>query len=199
MERETTSLGRVEFAMFNSGKADASSHGDRSTQTLFAHIPMLFHPEAKNVMLLGLASGMTAGEILLYPVERLDVLEISRSVATACHDYFSPWNNNCLEDPRLHLMIQDGRNHLALSRQRYDVIVSEPSNPWMAGLGNLYTREFFQLARKRLTAQGFFAQWVQAYEMDEETFSLLGRTFTSVFNHSALIKGRACGLPYARL
>ncbi len=188
VERETTSMGTVEYAMFNSGKADASSHGDRSTQTLSAHIPMLFHPGAKSVMLLGLASGMTAGEVLLYPVERLDVLEINQAVVTACRNYFFPWNNNCLDDPRTHVMIQDGRNHLALTRQSYDVIISEPSNPWMAGLANLYTLEFFQLARKRLTPKGFFGQWIQAYEMDKKTFSLLGRTFTAVFQNSALIK-----------
>ena len=188
VEKETTSLGTVEYAMFNSGKADASSHGDRSTQTLSAHIPMLFHPGAQKVMLLGLASGMTAGEILLYPVEQLDVLEISRSVATACRTYFHPWNNGCLEDPRTRLIVQDGRNHLALTRQSYDVIISEPSNPWMAGLANLYAMEFFQLARGRLTPDGFFAQWIQAYEMDRETFSLLGRTFAAVFSNSVLIK-----------
>ena len=188
VEKEITSLGNVEYALFNSGKADASSHGDRSTQTLSAHIPMLVHPGAKRVMLLGLASGMTAGELLLYPIEQLDVLEINEAVATACRTYFKPWNNACLEDPRTRLIIQDGRNHLALTRQAYDVIVSEPSNPWMAGLANLYTLEFFQLARKRLTDDGLFAQWIQAYEMDRETFCLLGRTFTAVFPNSVLIK-----------
>ena len=188
VEKEITSLGTVELAMFNSGKADASSHGDRSTQTLSAHIPMLFHPGAQKVMLLGLASGMTAGEILLYPVEQLDVLEINEAVTIACQKYFHPWNNGCLEDPRTRLIIQDGRNHLALTRQCYDVIISEPSNPWMAGLANLYALEFFQLARQRLTADGLFAQWIQAYEMDGETFSLLGRTFAAVFPNSALIK-----------
>ncbi len=188
VEREITSLGSVEIALFNSGKADASSHGDRSTQTLSAHIPMLFHPGAKKVMLLGLASGMTAGEILLYPVEQLDVLEINEAVATACRNYFSPWNNGCLDDSRTRLIVQDGRNHLALTRQSYDVIVSEPSNPWMAGLSNLYSLEFFQLVRQRLTSEGLFAQWIQAYEMDKETFSLLGRTFTAVFPNSVLFK-----------
>jgi spermidine synthase len=188
VEKETTSLGTVEFALFNSGKADASSHGDRSTQTLSAHIPMLFHPGAQKVMLLGLASGMTAGEVLLYPIRQLDILEINAAVTTACRRYFSPWNNRCLDDPRSRLIVQDGRNHLALTRDAYDVIISEPSNPWMAGLANLYSLEFFQLARRRLTADGIFAQWIQAYEMDGETFSLLGRTFAAVFPTSALIK-----------
>ncbi|GAB6906318.1 hypothetical protein JCM12296A_21530 [Desulfosarcina cetonica] len=188
VEKETTSLGTVEFALFNSGKADASSHGDRSTQTLSAHIPMLFHPKAEKVMLLGLASGMTAGEVLLYPVERLDILEINAAVAIACRNYFAPWNNHCLDDPRTRLIVQDGRNHLALTREIYDVIISEPSNPWMAGLANLYSLDFFQLARRRLSQDGIFAQWIQAYELDGETFSLLGRTFAMAFPANALIK-----------
>ena len=188
VEKETTSLGTVEVALFNSGKADASSHGDRSTQSLSAHIPMLFHPGARNIMLLGLASGMTAGEVLLYPIERLDILEINEAVTTACRRYFSAWNNHCMDDPRARLIVQDGRNHLALTRENYDVIISEPSNPWMAGLANLYSLEFFRLARQHLTADGIFAQWIQAYEMDQETFFLLGRTFATVFPASALIK-----------
>jgi spermidine synthase len=188
VERETTSVGAVEYAMFNSGKADASSHGDRSTQTLSGHIPMLFHPHAKKVMVLGLASGMTPGEVLHYPVERLDILEINDQVVAACRKYFGPYNNRCLEDPRTRLIVQDGRNHLALTGERYDAIISEPSNPWMAGLANLYTRDFFLLVKNRLTGQGLFAQWIQSYEMDWDTFALLGRTFTSVFPGGVMIK-----------
>ena len=188
VEREVTSLGTVEYALFNSGKADASSHGDRSTQTLSAHFPLLLHPHARKVMVLGLASGMTAGEVLLYPIEKLDIVEINEQVATACRRFFSPWNNQCLDDPRSRLIVQDGRNHLALTRETYDVIISEPSNPWMAGLANLYSLEFFRLARARLEVNGVFAQWIQAYEMDWETFAMLGRTFAAVFPHGALVK-----------
>ena len=188
VEKEVTSLGNVEYALFNSGKADASSHGDCSTQALSAHIPLLFHPGARNVMVLGLASGMTAGEVLLYPVEKLDIVEINQEVVTACDRFFGPWNNQCLEDPRTRMIVQDGRNHLALTKEVYDIIISEPSNPWMAGLANLYTLEFYLQARQRLTGHGLFAQWIQAYEMDWETFSLLGRTFATAFPRSALIK-----------
>lgn len=157
VEKEVTSLGTTEFAMFNSGKADASSHGDRSTQTLSAHIPMLFHPHAEEVMVLGLASGMTAGECLLYPLKRLDIVEINTKVIEAADLFFSPWNNNCLHDPRSRVLVQDGRNHLALTSSAYDVIISEPSNPWMAGLANLFSQEFFTLARARLKPGGIFA------------------------------------------
>ena len=188
VEKEITSLGTVEYAMYNSGKADASTHGDRSTQTLSAHIPLLFHPQAQSVMVLGLASGMTPGEVLLYPVKKLDIVEINEQVVNACRLFFTPWNNHCLDDPRTRLIVQDGRNHLALTHEKYDVIISEPSNPWMAGLANLYSLEFFQLARRRLNKNGLFAQWIQSYEMDWDTFSLLGRTFIEVFPESALVK-----------
>jgi len=188
VEKEITSLGTEEYAMFNSGKADASSHGDRSTQTLSAHIPLLFHPGALNVMVLGLASGMTAGEVLLYPIKRLDMVEINEEVVKACRSFFKPWNTDCLNDPRSRLIVQDGRNHLAMTHEKYDVIISEPSNPWMSGLAKLFSRDFFQLAKERLHEHGMFAQWIQSYEMDWETFSLLGRTFAGVFPNGALFK-----------
>lgn len=188
VEREESSTGKAEYAMFNSGKADASSNGDRSTQTLSGHIPLLFHSKGKQVMVLGLASGMTPGEVLLYPVTMLDILEINPQVVAACRTYFGEYNNGCLNDKRTRVIVQDGRNHLALTRVLYDAIISEPSNPWMAGLAALYTREFFQLVKKRLTPQGIFAQWIQSYEMDWETFALLGRTFSSVFPGGALFK-----------
>jgi spermidine synthase len=84
-------------------------------------------------------------------------------------------------------MIQDGRAHLQLTRQRYDVIISEPSNPWMAGLAALFTRDFFALAKDRLNDDGLFVQFMHSYQMDWPTFALVGRTFASVFPNSLLV------------
>jgi spermidine synthase len=137
-------------------------------------------------MVLGLASGMTAGEVLHYPVKHLDVLEINDQVVEACK-IFAPWNNKCLSDPRVDIIVQDGRNHLALTRSTYDVIISEPSNPWMAGLANLFTLEFFQTVKDRLREDGIFVQWIHSYEMDWPTFAMVGRTFTEVFPNSLLM------------
>jgi len=186
VQQWTDSIGKVQCALINSGKPDASSHDDRSTQTLLAHVPLLFHPQPEKVMVLGLASGMTAGEVLHYPVKQLDVLEINDQVVKASN-FFTPWNNAVLSDPRTRTIVQDGRNHLALTREKYDVIISEPSNPWMAGLANLYTLEFFQTARERLQKNGIFVQWIHSYEMDWSTFSMVGRTFTKVFPNSLLM------------
>jgi spermidine synthase len=188
VEKEITSIGTIEYALNNSGKPDASSHGDRLTQTLSGHFPLLFHPDPQKILVIGLASGMTIGEVLLYPVEQVDVLEINDQVVKACQLFFTPFNNDCLNDPRTRLVVQDGRNHLELTNEKYDMVISEPSNPWMSGLANLYSLDFFKLVRSRLNENGIFAQWIQSYEIDWDTFVLVGRTFKEVFPEGVLIK-----------
>ncbi|MHC4069825.1 MAG: fused MFS/spermidine synthase, partial [Planctomycetota bacterium] len=179
-------LGSIGYSMANSGKADASSRADMKTQTLLAHFPMLFHRDPKTVMVLGLASGITAGEVLHYPIEQLDVLDINREVVEASN-FFLPWNNNVLSDPKTNLIIQDARAHLQLTKEKYDVIISEPSNPWMAGLATLFTRDFFAFAEEKLNEDGIFVQWVHSYQMDWFTFALVGRTFAQIFPNSLLV------------
>ncbi|MDR0310551.1 MAG: tetratricopeptide repeat protein, partial [Acidobacteriota bacterium] len=178
---ETTGLmGDVNYNLCNSGKPDASSTRDMDTQTLLAHFAMLHHPNAEDALVIGLGSGVTAGEILHYPVKQLDIVEINEQVVEASR-FFLAENNNVLEDPRTRLIIQDGRAHLALTKMKYDLITSEPSNPWMSGIAALYTRDFFEIAASRLKPGGFFVQWIPAYQMDWESFNLIGRTFASVF------------------
>jgi len=180
-------IGTAKYYLLNSGKADASSHGDRLTQALSAHIPLLFHSGPDKVMVLGLASGMTAGEALLYPVKQLDVLEINDQVVKAA-EFFNPWNNGCLTNPIAHIIVEDGRNHLELTNEKYDVIISEPSNPWMAGLANLFTLDYFKTVKERLSDDGIFIQWTNVYDMDWDSFAMVGRTFAEVFPDGLLIK-----------
>jgi spermidine synthase len=188
-------LGETVYTLLNSGKADASSaKNDMFTQTLLAHFPMLFHKNPEKVLVLGLASGITSGEVLHYPVEELDAIEINRQVVKAS-DFFIPWNNNVLSDPRTNLIIQDGRAHLCLTDRKYDIIISEPSNPWMAGLATLFTKEFMGLARDRLNDNGIFVQWIHSYQMDWQTFSMVGRTFTNVFPEGVLVTTDPYGRP----
>ncbi len=187
MKGQPDIIGNVGYALYNSGKADASSYRkDMSTQTLLAHFAMLFHQQPENVLVLGLASGITTGEALHYPLKNLDTIEINQQVVKAS-DFFIPWNNNVLSDPRTRLIVQDGRAHLALSNRTYDIIISEPSNPWMAGLASLFTHEFMKLARNRLNENGIYVQWIHSYQMDWPTFSLVGRTFSEVFPNAILV------------
>lgn len=195
VEQYLDPMGRAQFTLYNSGKADASTESDMSTQTLAAHIPMLFHRDPEQVMILGLASGVTAGEALYYEPDRLDILEISDQVVEAS-DFFKQWNNDILTQPGVNLILQDGRAHLELTDRNYDVIVSEPSNPWMAGLANLFTEDFFLLAKNCLNMDGIFVQWLPSYQMDWETFSMVGRTFGTVFPNSLLLKSAVGGNDY---
>jgi spermidine synthase len=187
VEKMVDSAGTANYTLYNSGKADASSRTDRLSQALSAHIPLLFHPDPKRIMVLGLASGMTAGEALLYPVNQIDVLEINPQVLKAS-EFFTPCNNNCLTNPKSRIIVQDGRNHLELTREKYDVIISEPSNPWMAGLANLFTLEYFETVKERLNGNGIFAQWIHSYDMDWAAFAMVGRTFAEVFPDGILVK-----------
>jgi len=183
-------FGNTDYTMVISGKPNVGIYMDMPTLTLLTHLPMMFHPDPKTVMVLGYASGITAGEVLCYPIDRLDVLEISQEVVKASK-FFEPWNNHVLSNPKTELIVQDGRAHLQLTNRKYDVIISEPSNPWMAGLAALFTRDFFELAKDKLNKGGIFSQFFHSYQMDWPTFALVGRTFAQVFPNNVLVQSAA--------
>lgn len=162
------------------GKVDASSDSDMATQKLLAHVPLLLHANPARVLVIGLGSGVTAGAALTHPVRAVDVVELSPEVVESSV-HFVRENRHALEDPRTRVIVGDGRSHLMLSRAAYDVIVSEPSNPWMAGVAALFTREFFELARARLAPGGILCQWAHTYDISTEDLRSIAATFTSVF------------------
>jgi spermidine synthase len=164
------------------GKTDASNRSDMLTQKLVAHLPLLLHPAPRSVAVIGLGSGVTLGAVLSHPVERADVVEISPEVVEASR-FFEAENHKALDDPRTHLIVGDGRTHLMLTARQYDVIVSEPSNPWIAGVAALFTREFFEAARARLAPGGIICQWAHTYTIGERDLRSIVATFTSVFPH----------------
>ncbi len=182
------------IAMRISGKADASvgSDGgftqDLPHQVLAGHLPMILHPEPKRVLTLGLGGGVTLGTLTLYPLPdgSIDNLEISHEVIEAARVYFSSANRGSLNDhPKVRNVIGDGRNHLQFTTETYDVITSVPSNPWIAGIGNLFTTEFFEICRDRLSDNGIICQWIHKINMREKDLKTVFRTFTSVFDQHA--------------
>jgi len=171
--------GRARVLYIN-GKPDASSFSDLPSQEMVAHLPLLLHPEPRSALVIGLASGITLGSAGLYPLESLECVEIEPTIIEACR-YFDEYNYRILDNPRVNVIIADGRNHLALTQKKYDVIMSQPSNPYFAGIADLFTREFFQLCHQRLTAQGVMCTWLQSYHIDLGSFRSIVRTFCSVF------------------
>jgi spermidine synthase len=162
------------------GKTDASTGGDMMTQELLAHVPLLLHPDPRDVLVVGLASGVTVGSAQTYPIERVTVIEISPAMVQACA-LFSAFNGNAMADPRFDLRIDDGRNYMLLSPETYDVIISEPSNPWISGIGSLFTREYFELLHERLGPDGIACVWLQAYGLEPDDFRMIVRTVREAF------------------
>jgi spermidine synthase len=163
------------------GKPDASSEGDRVTQSLLAHLPLALHPDPRSALVIGLGSGMTAGSAALYAVERLDVAEISGTVVEAARRYFGATNGGVLEDRRVRVLLGDARTTVGQGSETYDVIISEPSNLHMAGVPELFTVEFFRLLRERLAPGGVICQWIYAYNLAVDDFKMVPRTFAEAF------------------
>lgn len=166
------------------GKTDATSHGDLPTQLLSGHIPMLLHSNVTDALVVGIGSGITCGAILTHPeVERLDIVEISPEVHEAARIHFAPYNNRALEHPRSRVIIDDAKSFLKTGGRSYDVIVTEPSNPWMAGVSGVFSLEYYDACRASLKPGGIIAQWVQVYETDDTAIRTVLATFGSVFPH----------------
>ena len=162
------------------GKVDASTGRDMLTQKLLAHLPLLLHPNPRQVGVVGLGSGVTVASALVHPVASVDVVEISPEVVEASA-HFTDVNRHALDDARTRLVRGDGRTHLSLTSRRYDVIISEPSNPWMAGVAALFTQEFFTTVRGRLASGGIFCQWAHTYDVSEADLRSIVATFHAVF------------------
>ena len=144
------------------GKTDASTGSDMENQVLLGQLPLLLHPNPKEVLIVGLGSGITLGSMLSYPVTQVDAVEIEKEVVTAAR-LFKNYNNNALEDKRTNIIIADGRNFLAATKQKYDVISSEPSNPWLSGSSKLFTKEYFKLLKNAAKQDGIVLQWINMY------------------------------------
>ena len=194
VERWAVGGDRIHFALKNNGKVDASNGDDMPTQVLVAGYPLLLHPRGPqdlDVAVVGFGSGVTIGTALQFPVRRVDVIELERWIPDASR-YFADINHLTytrdrafpfVSMPRMNLINNDGRNFLATTDRRYDVVISEPSNPWITGVSNLFTQDHWRAASQSLKPDGIFVQWVQLYEMHPDNIKTLYRTFASVFPH----------------
>jgi len=172
-------------ALKTNGKVDASSV-DTNTQILLGDLPAIFHPNPRRALVIGLGSGMTASALSRFPeVEQIDCIEIEPAVVHAA-PYLERLNRGVLRDSRLHLIIDDARNTMFTSRDRYDLIISEPSNPWIAGVATLFTDEFYAAARQHLSHGGMFVQWVQGYSLESSDLRMILATIAPHFSDVTL-------------
>lgn len=170
------------------GKTDAST-GDARTQLLLGHLGATLHPAPRRVLIIGFGSGMTASAVSRYPdVEKIDCVEIEPAVIRAA-PFLERLNRGVMDDPRLHVVFDDARNFLLTSREAYDLIISEPSNPWIAGIATLFTDEFYAAVRPRLAPGGMFVQWVQSYSLAPDDLRMIIGTLAPHFPDVTLWRG----------
>jgi spermidine synthase len=163
------------------GKVDASNKADMMTQLMIGYLPILFHPAPRSTMMIGYGGGVTVGALTAFnEIEEIDCLEIEQAVVGA-GPQFAEFNRKSYENPKVHIMYNDARNYMNVTRKQYDVIISEPSNPWIAGVASLFTSEFYERAAQVLKPDGVFAQWIQLYELDPEDLRMILREVQSKF------------------
>jgi len=165
------------------GRTNASdSVFDMPTQVMLAQVPMLVAPKLGNGLIIGFATGVSVGAMLQSPIESVTCVELEPATVNASH-YFDHVNNEPLNDTRTSLIIDDARSYLRVTPNRFDVIVSEPSHPWVPGVANLFTQEFFELGRSRLSDRGVFVQWLQIYQLSTDSLRSVLATYQKVFPH----------------
>ncbi len=174
-------------SLWINNKVDASTTpDDMSTQLLLGYLPMFANPGAKEVLNIGLGGGFTLGVIEAFDISGVDVIELNPQVVEASRSYFSESNGNALADERVNLVIADARNYILTSNEKYDVIISEPSNLWVTGESGLFTKEFYTIVREHLNDKGVFSQWIPFYDFREADTKVFFRTVKEVFPHATL-------------
>lgn len=171
------------------GKVDATSDGDAATQTVVGLLPVALARDPRDVLVIGLGSGMTADAVRgVEGVRRVRVLELVPEVVDAARRDFRAANHAVLDDPRVRVEASDAAHALRGMTETWDVIVSEPSNPWVTGMSDLFTREAFEAARARLRPGGTFGAWFHAYSTDAQTVAAIVETFRGVFPRATLVE-----------
>jgi spermidine synthase len=175
------SIGTSGYAFVVNGKVDGGARVDAGTQVMLALIGTILHPNPKRSLIIGLGTGSSAGWLGAVPsMERVDVVELEPIIAEVAKQS-RPVNQDVLNNPKVHLRFADAREVLLTTRERYDVIASEPSNPFRAGIASLFTQEYYRAANDRLTDNGLFLQWMQAYNIDAPAVRTIYATMASVF------------------
>jgi MFS family permease len=170
-----------EYAFIVNGKSDGSFLGDAPTQVMSGLVGALLHPHPQRALVIGLGTGSTAGWLARVPgMERVDVVELEPAILHVARAA-APVNQDVLRNPKIHVYIGDGREFLLTTGNRYDIVFSEPSNPYRAGVASLFSQDFYAAVLQRLRPGGIFLQWLQGYELDSQVIRTAYATLGSVF------------------
>lgn len=176
-------MGGDDISFIVNGKSDGTARGDSGTQVMGGMIGAFLHPNPRTSLVVGLGTGSTAGWLASVPtMQRVDVIELEPVVLRVARECAAV-NQNVMSRPNVKVSIADAREVLLAGRGKYDIIFSEPSNPYRAGIASLFTKEFYSAAARRLSPDGIFLQWVQAYDIDASTLRTIYGTLSTAFGH----------------
>jgi spermidine synthase len=166
-----------------SGKVEASTDPrDMGLQRMLGHLPALLHENPHSVLIVGCGAGITAGSFLVHPeITNVVICEIESLIPKVVAQFFGEENYDLMQDARVRVVYDDARHFILTSRERFDIITSDPIHPWVKGAATLYTREYFDLCRKRLNPGGMVTQWVPLYESNLAVVKSELATFFDVF------------------
>jgi len=195
---KTTTVSLMDFGSDRSLRTNGKSDGainmdpngprvsDEVTMTLTAAIPLAYRPDAQSAAVIGIGTGLTTHTLLGSGTLRsVETIEIEPAMAEASRR-FAPRNSNAFADPRSHIVFDDAKTFFSTHNRKYDIIISEPSNPWVSGVSSLFTAEFYRLVRRHLDADGVLVQWFQMYEIDASLVASVLRALGESFPDYAI-------------
>ncbi len=178
----------ISRTIFVNGKSDGNTRGDHFTTVMLAHIPALLTPKIDNSLIIGLGTGMTVGALAAYPESKnIDVVEIS-NFSIKKIDYFDSYNKKLSTNLKAKFHEMDAFRYMQGTTKLFDIIISEPSNPWVAGIENLYSDEFYHIALDKLTPGGTFVQWIHTYSFNDDLFRLVLSTVSKRFPYVSIFQ-----------
>jgi spermidine synthase len=171
------------FSFHVGGRVEASTlPQDMRLQRILGHIPALLHPDPRTVLVVGCGAGVTAGTFLTYPgIETITICEIEPLIPTIATRYFAAENYGVVTDPRVRIVYDDARHYILTTKDKFDIITSDPIHPWVKGSATLFTKEYFDLCKHHLNPGGQMTQWVPLYESEPDTIKSELATFFDVF------------------
>jgi spermidine synthase len=178
--------GAIQFHV--SGKVEASTEPyDMRLQRMLGHLPALVHPDPKSVLIVGFGAGVTAGSFVTHPsISRIVICEMEPLIPPTATQYFAKENYNVKNDPRTQIFYDDARHFVLTTRDKFDIITSDPIHPWVKGSATLYSKEYFELVKEHLNPGGVVTQWVPLYESDMDTVKSELATFFDVFPNGSV-------------
>jgi spermidine synthase len=181
-----------------SGKVEASSQRqDMRVQRMLGHLPALLHPQPRSVLVVGFGAGVTAGSFVVHPdLENIVVCELEPLVPQVVAPYFVKENHDVAHDPRAEILCDDARHYVLTTPRKFDIITSDPIHPWVKGSATLYTKEYFELCKRRLNPGGLVTQWVPLYESNAAVVRSEIATFFAVFPNGTIWSNDQAGGGY---